>query len=199
MKKIILASKSPRRLELLRMLGLNVETASPDIDESAVEADSPSHLAEKLAKTKAEKVYRDLHPEGCPVVAADTLVEIGGKILGKPRSVAEAGEMLRMLSGKLHYVHTGLAVIYSGTFASAVETATVHFRELSDDEIESYIMSGEPMDKAGAYGIQGSFAAHIRGIDGSYTNVMGLPVGKLYQELKRICPEKIEDLLKHTV
>ena len=102
MKKIILASKSPRRLELLRMLGLNVETASPDIDESAVEADSPSHLAEKLAKTKAEKVYRDLHPEGCPVVAADTLVEIGGRILGKPRSVAEAGEMLRMLSGQLH-------------------------------------------------------------------------------------------------
>ena len=121
------------------MLGLNVETASPDIDESAVEADSPSHLAEKLAKTKAEKVYRDLHPEGCPVVAADTLVEIGGKILGKPRSVAEAGEMLRMLSGKLHYVHTGLAVIYSGTFASAVETATVHFRELSEGDFFSIV------------------------------------------------------------
>lgn len=166
------------------MLGLNVETASPDIDESAVEADSPSHLAEKLAKTKAEKVYRDLHPEGCPVVAADTLVEIGGKILGKPRSVAEAGEMLRMLSGKLHYVHTGLAVIYSGTFASAVETATVHFRELSDDEIESYIMSGEPMDKAGAYGIQGRAGAFVDRIEGDFFSIVGLPLCRLVTLLR---------------
>ncbi|MDD6322915.1 MAG: Maf family protein [Firmicutes bacterium] len=194
MKKIILASKSPRRLELLRMLGLNVETASPDIDESAVEADSPSHLAEKLAKTKAEKVYRDLHPEGCPVVAADTLVEIGGKILGKPRSVAEAGEMLRMLSGKLHYVHTGLAVIYSGTFASAVETATVHFRELSDDEIESYIMSGEPMDKAGAYGIQGRAGAFVDRIEGDFFSIVGLPLCRFVTLLRNTMGLTLSDM-----
>ncbi|MBS7275510.1 MAG: septum formation protein Maf [Eubacteriales bacterium] len=194
MKKIILASKSPRRLELLRMLGLNVETASPDIDESAVEADSPSHLAEKLAKTKAEKVYRDLHPEGCPVVAADTLVEIGGRILGKPRSVAEAGEMLRMLSGKLHYVHTGLAVIYSGTFASAVETATVHFRELSDDEIESYIMSGEPMDKAGAYGIQGRAGAFVDRIEGDFFSIVGLPLCRLVTLLRNTMGLTLSDM-----
>ena len=194
MKKIILASKSPRRLELLRMLGLNVETASPDIDESAVEADSPSHLAEKLAKTKAEKVYRDLHPEGCPVVAADTLVEIGGKILGKPHSVAEAGEMLRMLSGKLHYVHTGLAVIYSGTFASAVETATVHFRELSDDEIESYIMSGEPMDKAGAYGIQGRAGAFVDRIEGDFFSIVGLPLCRLVTLLRNTMGLTLSDM-----
>lgn len=194
MKKIILASKSPRRLELLRMLGLNVETASPDIDESAVEADSPSHLAEKLAKIKAEKVYRDLHPEGCPVVAADTLVEIGGKILGKPRSVAEAGEMLRMLSGKLHYVHTGLAVIYSGTFASAVETATVHFRELSDDEIESYIMSGEPMDKAGAYGIQGRAGAFVDRIEGDFFSIVGLPLCRLVTLLRNTMGLTLSDM-----
>ena len=194
MKKIILASKSPRRLELLRMLGLNVETASPDIDESAVEADSPSHLAEKLAKTKAEKVYRDLHPEGCPVVAADTLVEIGGKILGKPRSVAEAGEMLRMLSGKLNYVHTGLAVIYSGTFASAVETATVHFRELSDDEIESYIMSGEPMDKAGAYGIQGRAGAFVDRIEGDFFSIVGLPLCRLVTLLRNTMGLTLSDM-----
>ena len=194
MKKIILASKSPRRLELLRMLGLNVETASPDIDESAVEADSPSHLAEKLAKTKAEKVYRDLHPEGCPVVAADTLVEIGGKILGKPRSVAEAGEMLRMLSGKLHYVHMGLAVIYSGTFASAVETATVHFRELSDDEIESYIMSGEPMDKAGAYGIQGRAGAFVDRIEGDFFSIVGLPLCRLVTLLRNTMGLTLSDM-----
>ena len=194
MKKIILASKSPRRLELLRMLGLNVETASPDIDESAVEADSPSHLAEKLAKTKAEKVYRDLHPEGCPVVAADTLVEIGGRILGKPRSVAEAGEMLRMLSGKLHYVHTGIAVIYSGTFASAVETATVHFRELSDDEIESYIMSGEPMDKAGAYGIQGRAGAFVDRIEGDFFSIVGLPLCRFVTLLRNTMGLTLSDM-----
>lgn len=194
MKKIILASKSPRRLELLRMLGLNVETASPDIDESAVEADSPSHLAEKLAKTKAEKVYRDLHPEGCPVVAADTLVEIGGRILGKPRSVAEAGEMLRMLSGKLHYVHTGLAVIYSGTFASAVETATVHFRELSDDEIESYIMLGEPMDNAGAYGIQGRAGAFVDRIEGDFFSIVGLPLCRLVTLLRNTMGLTLSDM-----
>ncbi|CDC75872.1 maf-like protein SY1_22870 [Candidatus Colimorpha enterica] len=176
------------------MLGLNVETASPDIDESAVEADSPSHLAEKLAKTKAEKVYRDLHPEGCPVVAADTLVEIGGKILGKPRSVAEAGEMLRMLSGKLHYVHTGLAVIYSGTFASAVETATVHFRELSDDEIESYIMSGEPMDKAGAYGIQGRAGAFVDRIEGDFFSIVGLPLCRLVTLLRNTMGLTLSDM-----
>lgn len=176
------------------MLGMNVETASPDIDESAVEADSPSHLAEKLAKTKAEKVYRDLHPEGCPVVAADTLVEIGGKILGKPRSVAEAGEMLRMLSGKLHYVHTGLAVIYSGTFASAVETATVHFRELSDDEIESYIMSGEPMDKAGAYGIQGRAGAFVDRIEGDFFSIVGLPLCRLVTLLRNTMGLTLSDM-----
>lgn len=176
------------------MLGLNVETVSPDIDESAVEADSPSHLAEKLAKTKAEKVYRDLHPEGCPVVAADTLVEIGGKILGKPRSVAEAGEMLRMLSGKLHYVHTGLAVIYSGTFASAVETATVHFRELSDDEIESYIMSGEPMDKAGAYGIQGRAGAFVDRIEGDFFSIVGLPLCRLVTLLRNTMGLTLSDM-----
>lgn len=176
------------------MLGLNVETASPDIDESAVEADSPSHLAEKLAKTKAEKVYRDLHPEGCPVVAADTLVEIGGKILGKPRSVAEAGEMLRMLSGKLHYVHTGLAVIYSGTFATAVETATVHFRELSDDEIESYIMSGEPMDKAGAYGIQGRAGAFVDRIEGDFFSIVGLPLCRLVTLLRNTMGLTLSDM-----
>lgn len=176
------------------MLGLNVETASPDIDESAVEADSPSHLAEKLAKTKAEKVYRDLHPEGCPVVAADTLVEIGGRILGKPRSVAEAGEMLRMLSGKLHYVHTGIAVIYSGTFASAVETATVHFRELSDDEIESYIMSGEPMDKAGAYGIQGRAGAFVDRIEGDFFSIVGLPLCRLVTLLRNTMGLTLSDM-----
>ena len=119
---------------------------------------------------------------------------MGGKILGKPRSVAEAGEMLRMLSGKLHYVHTGLAVIYSGTFASAVETATVHFRELSDDEIESYIMSGEPMDKAGAYGIQGRAGAFVDRIEGDFFSIVGLPLCRLVTLLRNTMGLTLSDM-----
>ncbi len=184
MKKVVLASKSPRRLELLRMLGLNVEAVSPDVDESTVGSDSPAHLAEKLAKIKAEAVYKALHPEGEPVIAADTLVEIGGRVLGKPRSVADAGEMLRLLSGKLHYVHTGIAIIYSGTAVSAVETVSVYFRNLSEEEIESYVMSGEPMDKAGAYGIQGRAGAFVSRIEGDFFSVVGLPLCRMVSLLE---------------
>ncbi len=184
MKKLILASKSPRRLELLRMIGINVDTVSPDVDESNVTADSPAQLAEKLAKLKAETVYRTVDTDGCPVLAADTLVDAGGTILGKPRTVAEAGEMLRLLSGKTHYVHTGIAVIYSGTSASAVETASVHFREISEEEIEEYVMSGEPMDKAGAYGIQGRAGMFVDRIEGDFFSIVGLPLCRLVTLLK---------------
>ncbi len=184
MRKVILASKSPRRLELLKMIGLSVEAVVPNIDESSVTADSPAQLTEKLAKLKAEEIYRALRPEGIPVIAADTLVEIGGRILGKPRSVAEASEMLRLLSGKTHYVHTGLSVIYSGTQDSCTETATVRFREISDKEIESYIMTGEPMDKAGAYGIQGRAGAFVNRIEGDFFSIMGLPLCRLVTMLQ---------------
>ena len=138
------------------------------------------------------------------VIGADTIVSCGGQILGKPKDERDACRMLKLLSGGTHQVYTGVSTVLldaSGKAGQVTfhEKTDVTMRAMSEEEIRRYVATGEPMDKAGAYGIQGSFAAHIRGIDGSYTNVMGLPIGRLYQELKRICPEKIEDLLKHTV
>ncbi len=194
MKKIILASKSPRRLELLRMLGLFVEPVTPSVDESSVTADTPAMLAERLARMKAEDIYHRLPPEGNPIVAADTLVDIGGRILGKPKSVAEARDMLRLLSGKTHYVHTGLAVIYSGTADSCVETAAVRFRELTAEEIENYVLSGEPLDKAGAYGIQGPAGAFVERIEGDYFTIVGLPICRLTVMLRQTMGLTLSDL-----
>ncbi|MBQ7125447.1 MAG: septum formation inhibitor Maf [Clostridia bacterium] len=195
MKRIILASKSPRRLELLRMLGLSVEQISPDVDESSVVSETPARLAERLAKLKAESVYKTSSHEGSVVIAADTLVEIGGKILGKPRNVADARDMLRQLSGKLHYVHTGIAVVYSGTTSSATETAAVYFRELSEEDIDSYVMSGEPMDKAGAYGIQGRAGAFVEKIEGDFFSIVGLPLCRLATLLKDNMGLSLNDLI----
>ena len=195
MKKVILASKSPRRLELLRMLGLSVETVIPNVDEDSVVSETPARLAEALAKLKAESVYKIACPENSLVIAADTLVEIGGRILGKPRSVAEARDMLKLLSGKLHYVHTGIAVVYSGTTSSATETAAVSFRQLSDEEIDSYIMSGEPMDKAGAYGIQGRAGAFVEKIEGDFFSIVGLPLCRLVTMLKDNMGVNLSDLI----
>lgn len=178
-KKLILASQSPRRLELLRMLGLNVEPITPRVDESSVTADTPALLAECLARRKAEEIFRRIRPDGCPVVAADTLVEIEGKILGKPKDASEAREMLRLLSGKTHFVHTGMAVISNGTLDSCVETASVCFRTLTDGEIEDYVRSGAPLDKAGAYGIQGPAGAFVERIEGDYFTIVGLPLCRL--------------------
>ena len=179
MKTIILASKSPRRLELLRMLGLLVDPVTPQVDESSVTADSPALLTERLARMKAEEIYRSLRPEGCPIVAADTLVEVDGKILGKPKNADEAREMLHLLSGKTHYVHTGMAVIYSGITDSCIETAAVRFRKLTDEEFEDYVRSEAPLDKAGAYGIQGPAGAFVERIEGDYFTIVGLPICRL--------------------
>ncbi len=194
MKKIILASQSPRRLELLRMMGFHVEPVTPHVDESNVTADSPAMLTERLARMKAEEIYCRFHPEGHPVVAADTLVDLGGKMLGKPRNIPEARDMLRLLSGKTHYVHTGIAVIYSGTLASCVETAAVHFRALSDEEIEDYVLSGEPLDKAGGYGIQGPACAFVERIEGDYFTIVGLPLCRLTIMLRDTMGLTLSDL-----
>ena len=194
MKKVILASASPRRLELLRMLGLNVLPIVPNVDESAVEESIPANLAEKRAKMKAKAVWGETHPEGCPIIGADTLVELNWEILGKPRSVAEAKEMLRRLSGKKHYVHTGLSVIYSGTETSTVVSSAVYFRELTDREIDEYVMSGEPMDKAGGYGIQGRAGAFVEKIEGDFFAVMGLPLCRLSTLLRESMGLELTDL-----
>ena len=200
MEKLILASGSPRRREILESVGAEFELLLPDVDEN-VPPLSPEQTVMTLAERKCRAALELLPPgsEGRIVVAADTVVASEGEIFGKPHTPERAAQMLRRLSGTHHTVYTGIAVARGERMTVECEGSRVCFRELSEDDIGRYVATGEPLDKAGAYGIQGSFAAHIRGIDGSYTNVMGLPVGRLYQELKRICPEKIEDLLKHTV
>ena len=186
MKTVLLASKSPRRLELLSMLGYEVEVAVSEVDESGITAPSPALLTERLATLKAEEVYRRLSPDDRPVVAADTVVELNGQVLGKPKDEADAGAMLHAMSGTSHLVHTGLAVMMNGILRTCVETATVHFRTLTDEEIEAYIASGQPFDKAGAYGIQGPAGAFVKGIEGDFFTVVGLPLCRLTLLLREL-------------
>ena len=186
MKTVLLASKSPRRLELLSMLGYEVEVTVSQVDESGITAPSPALLTERLATLKAEEVYSRLSPEDIPVIAADTVVEHDGKVLGKPKDEADARAMLRALSGTSHLVHTGLAVIHNGLLRTCVETAAVRFRPLTDEEIERYIKSGQPFDKAGAYGIQGPAGAFVEGIEGDFFTVVGLPLCRLTLLLREL-------------
>jgi septum formation protein len=174
---LILASSSPRRRELLGLLGLGPEVIPADIDESWIPGEAPIPHAERLARTKAS-VIAARRPEAA-VVAADTIVVIDGEILGKPADAAEATAMLRRLSGREHVVHTAIAVTYRNDTASAVESTLVWFRPLRDDVIAAYVATGEPMDKAGAYGIQGYGAVIVERIDGDYFTVMGLGLGRL--------------------
>lgn len=184
---IVLASGSPRRRELMgRLLGglpghspaqLVVEPA--DVDETPLPGESPTDLVERLAASKARAVSGD-HPNAL-VVGADTVVDIDGTILGKPVDRQDAVEMLQRLSGRPHAVHTGIALVGPGdaTVQSWVETTLVAFRDLTDGEIEVYVDTGEPMDKAGAYGIQGEGGRLVESIDGSFDNVVGLPLDRL--------------------
>lgn len=176
--KIILASASPRRRELLNSIGIDDFTVCPAKgEERAPEGLSPDELVKFLSLEKAREVAR-LYPNDL-VIAADTIVWAGGKVLGKPQNERDAFNMLRLLSGKVHAVYTGVAVIKSGTVLSDAEHTLVTFRELTDDEINAYIATGEPMDKAGAYGIQGKAALLVSKIDGEYSTVVGLPLSKL--------------------
>ena len=174
--KIILASKSPRRLELLTMLGFEVRTVVSHVDESAITADSPSLLAKMLAHAKAEAVLKELNDSSLPIIAADTLVEVNGRILGKPRDRYDAVSMLKELSGSLHLVHTGISVIYKGNEINLTDTSRVFFRQITDAELIAYVDSGDPFDKAGAYGIQGKAGAFVEKIEGDFFSIMGLPI-----------------------
>lgn len=182
MMQVVLASKSPRRLELLRMLGLDVIQSVSDVDESKVSANSPVELVEKLSLLKAEAV-RGSMGDALPIIAADTVVEYDGNILGKPKSPENAKEMLRTLSGRTHNVHTGLTIIYGGKTVTDAVSAKVTFRELSDAEIDAYVASGDPMDKAGAYGIQCFAGCFVKGIEGDYFSIVGLPVCRVSEIL----------------
>lgn len=190
--RIILASGSPRRTELLQTAGIVHEVVVSGADED-VQEENPARLVEMLSSRKAEEVYERLvqqEPSGdLVVIGADTVVAADGKILGKPEDVEDARRMLRMLSGRSHHVYTGVTLCGRiGSVRREVsfsEESTVHVAQLTEKEISEYIDSGEPMDKAGAYGIQGAFMKFVSGIEGDYFNIVGLPVSHLYQEMKQ--------------
>ena len=190
--RIILASGSPRRTELLQTAGIVHEVVISGADED-VQEENPARLVEMLSSRKAEEVYERLvqqEPSGdLVVIGADTVVAADGKILGKPEDEEDARRMLRMLSGRSHHVYTGVTLCgRMGSVRREVsfsEESTVHVAQLTEKEISEYIDSGEPMDKAGAYGIQGAFMKFVSGIEGDYFNIVGLPVSHLYQEMKQ--------------
>ena len=181
---IILASKSPRRKELLSIITAEFEVIPAVGEERADRSLPPSEYVRELAYHKAAEIAA-LHPEDT-VIGADTVVSVDGEILGKPKDCEDAGRMLSLLSGKEHSVFTGACIICKDRNAAFSEETKVRFFELSAKEIEDYIATGEPFDKAGAYGIQGIGALLVSGITGDYYNVMGLPVGRLSRELKAI-------------
>lgn len=178
---IILASQSPRRKELMSLFGRPFTVRVADIDETMDPQKTPFEEVARVSRMKAQAVKP---MPGELVIAADTIVVCDGEILGKPKNEADAFRMLHMLSGNTHQVMTGLTVLGGGKQVSVTEVTHVRFRELTKDEIEAYIATGEPMDKAGSYGIQGGAALFVSRLEGDYFNVMGLPVCKLGMILK---------------
>lgn len=186
-KKLILASKSPRRQEILRTLGVEFSVVVSDADET-VDKMSPERTVETLAARKCTAAAELLDAEEkrrSIVISADTVVSFGDEIFGKPHTAENAERMLRRLSGSVHEVHTGIAVMSDGRMTVESETTRVHFRDLTDEEIELYIRSGEPLDKAGAYGIQELGGLFVSAVEGDYFNIVGLPVCRLGRILAR--------------
>jgi septum formation protein len=181
---LVLASQSPRRAELIARLGLPFDVVPADIDESYQQGEMPPDHAERLAREKA-LVVAAAHPHAL-VVGSDTIVVVDGAVLGKPGSRAKAVEMLMRLSGREHEVCTGVAVAMDGRVESGLERVRVRFRALDRRACEEYVDTGEPMDKAGAYGIQGFGSAIVEGIEGDYFAVMGLPVARMLALIERL-------------
>lgn len=193
MSMIILASGSPRRKEILETIGLTFEII-PAQGEEVITSSVPEEVVQELSEQKAIEVASGVVSKivtDTMVIGADTVVSVDGKILGKPKDEAEAFQMLKSLSGRAHKVYTGVTVIImapdgrSGKISFAEETK-VFVAQMSDLEINRYIATGDPMDKAGSYGIQGAFGAYINGIEGDYQNVVGFPVARFYAELKKV-------------
>lgn len=176
MRPIILASGSPRRRELLVQIGLPFSVAATTVDETAHANENPGHYVERLAREKASAGLQMAGSADSLVVGADTSVVLAGRILGKPIDEADARAMLMQLSGNTHQVMTGVALAGDGFCQSCLVTTTVRFRDLSDAEVTAYCQTGEPMDKAGAYGIQGRGGLFVADIAGSYSAVVGLPL-----------------------
>jgi septum formation protein len=186
-KHIYLASRSARRRDILKQMGVSFEMLllrqgpgrDADFDEAVLPGEIPDHYASRIARLKAESGWSRLEQRRLlryPVLAADTTVAIGDDILGKPADREEAVAMLKRLSGTTHYVHSAVAVKYNDRYEEALSTTEVRVRELEDDEIRRYVATGEPFDKAGAYGIQGRASIFIERICGSYSGVVGLPI-----------------------
>ena len=202
---LILASASPRRRELLTQIGMEFEVMPSGVEEET-ESTVPCEMVMELSERKAKDVFDRLPEEkkcAALVAGADTIVAVENKILGKPQNKREAEEMLSLLQGRTHQVYTGVALIWKKCEKQAgggeicrtsfYERTDVTMYPMSMEEIRAYVESGEPMDKAGAYGIQGKCAAYVRGIRGDFYNVVGLPVARLYQEIKRCKGEKHGD------
>lgn len=188
MKRIILASQSPRRRELLTQIGLKFEVI-PSTVEEVITSINPVEVVQELAQQKARDVAnvaaKETPKESLRVIGADTIVVYEGKILGKPEDKEDAVRMLAMLQGKEHSVYTGVALLTGEQEIIFAEETRVQMCPMTPEEIAWYVNTGEPMDKAGAYGIQGLCARFVRQIQGDYNNVVGLPVGRIYQELKK--------------
>jgi septum formation protein len=185
--ELILASASPRRKELLEKIGLPF-TVQPAKGEERITQKSPAAVVMELSRQKAEEIAA-AQTGDCIIIGADTVVAKGEKIMGKPKDAADAKQMLRSIADDCHQVYTGVTLIRTGAHPQSVtfqEKTDVFLYPISDAELDAYIASGDPMDKAGAYGIQGDFAIYVKRIAGDYYNVVGLPIGRVYQELKRM-------------
>jgi septum formation protein len=183
MTRLVLASASPRRRELLAAAGLEFDVDVADVDERPVTGDAPPTYVLRVARLKAEAVAAR-RPDR-PVLGADTAVVVGQQMLAKPADALDAARMLEQLSGRVHEVLTGVALAFRGQTYAEIDKTTVWFSKLSPEEIEWYAGSGEPLDKAGGYGIQGLASRFIPRIEGSYTNVVGLPIATVVQLLRR--------------
>ena len=184
--RVVLASQSPRRRDLLDLIGIPHEVRPADVDETVHDGEGPTAYTERLAREKAAAVSA-LDGDGeAVIVAADTTVVVDGEILGKPADAEDARRTVRRLAGRTHHVYTGLAVVRGDRAASAVERVAVTFRPLDDREIADYVATGEPMDKAGSYGIQGYGATLVERIDGDYFAVMGLSLFRLVVLLREV-------------
>jgi septum formation protein len=197
MMRIYLASRSPRRRELLNQIGINFDTivfrdgsrADSETDETPLPGEDPVAYVERVARVKAEyglKIVNERKLPSRPVLSADTTLAFEGEIIGKPVDMADASAILHRLSGKTHLVLTGVAINHMGRIEYVLSRSEVRFRVLDADEIRHYVLSGEPMDKAGAYGIQGRAGMFVEYLAGSYTGVMGLPVCETGELLKRL-------------